>query len=88
MTSLILSLTSTPPVSSAMFHSRPQSLRFTSVSAVKPMTVVFHGDCETPRYSPCSVTGLVTPRTVRSPCSVNSPSPWSSTLVERNVIVG
>ena len=57
--SLILSPTSTPPVSSATFHSSPQSLRLISVSALKPTRVSPHGDACEPRYSPFSVTGRV-----------------------------
>jgi hypothetical protein len=57
----------------------------TSPSALKPTRVSPHGDACVPRYSPSSTTDRVTPRIVKSPVSVNVPSPWSSAFVDRNV---
>ena len=54
--SLIFSETSTPPPSRATFHSRPQSLRLISPSAVKPARVPPHGSPLTPSNSRSSST--------------------------------
>ena len=85
--SLILSETSTPPVSSAAFQVRPQSLRLRVVAPSKPMRVLPNGSWAEPVNSKATVTGLVTPLMVRSPVIVQS-SPSRATEVEMKVMSG
>ena len=63
-------------------------MRLISVLALNPARWSPHGEATVPRYSRSSVTGRVTSLIVRSPVSLYSPSPASSTLVERKVMVG
>ena len=65
--SLIFSETRTPPVSSAAFQVRPQSLRLMVVAPSKPTRMLPNGSWAEPVYSKSTVTGLVTPLMVRSP---------------------
>src|SRR5689334_25430574 len=70
--SLILSETSTPPVSSAAFQLSPQSLRSRVAAPSKPMRVLPNGSWAEPVNSKGTVIGLVTPFIVRSPVIVHS----------------
>ena len=83
--SLIFSETSTPPVSSAAFQVRPQSLRLMLVPPSKPMRRLPNGSRAEPVDSKVIVIGLVSPLMVRSPVMTQS-SPSRSTLVEEKVI--
>ena len=85
--SLIFSETSTPPVSSAAFQVRPQSLRLIEVEPSKPTRRLPNGSRAEPVDSKPMVTGLETPLMVRSPVMTQS-SPSRSTLVETKVISG
>ena len=82
--SLIFSETSTPPVSSAAFQVRPQSLRLIEVEPSKPTRRLPKGSRAEPVSSKTMVTGLVTSLMVRSPVIAHS-SPSRSTLVETKV---
>src|SRR6476659_3184315 len=64
---VIVSPTSQPPVSSATFQFRSQSLRLILVCALKPALTVLQGVLACPTYSTSSTTGLVTSRMVNSP---------------------
>ena len=68
--SLTFSETSTPPVSSAAFQVRPQSLRLTVSSPSKPTRGLPNGSTAEPVSSKSMVTGLVTSLMVRSPVTV------------------
>src|SRR5436309_14570734 len=65
--SLTSSPTRKPPVSSATFQVRPQSLRVMLVCALKPAWTPPIGSFACPEYTTSSVTGRVTFRMVRSP---------------------
>src|SRR6185503_2388898 len=67
---VIWSPTSQPPVSSATFQFKFQSLRLILVEALKPALVVPQGVLACPAYSKSSTTCLVTSRMVRSPTSL------------------
>src|SRR5690606_17901198 len=82
-----LSPTRTPPVSSAAFQVRPNSLRESSVLAEKPTRGLPNGSVAAPLYSTSRAAGLVTPLMVRSPCTVNS-GPVPSTRRPTKVHVG
>ena len=67
---LISSPTNTPPVSKAVFHPNPKSLRLIAPFNDKPILVFPHGSCNKPLYSPFNSTGLVTSLIVKSPVTV------------------
>src|SRR4051794_19053596 len=83
--SLTFSETSTPPVSSAAFQVRPQSLRLIVVPPSKPMRRLPKGSRAEPVGSNTTVTGLVSPLIERLPVTTQS-SPSRSTLVEEKTI--
>ena len=56
---MTFSLTRRPPVSSAAFQVRPQSLRFTVTAPSKPTRVLPHGSTAVPVSSKGIVTGCV-----------------------------
>src|SRR5215207_6427782 len=85
---VIWSPTSQPPVSSATFQFKFQSLRLILVLALKPALVVPQGVLAWPAYSTSSVTEWVTSRMVRSPISLPCESSICSTLVLLNVRYG
>ncbi len=85
--SLIFSETRTPPVSSAAFQVRPQSLRLMVVSPSKPTRRLPKGSRAEPVCSNSMVTGYVASLMVRSPVTAQS-EPSRFTSVELNVIVG
>src|SRR5450756_1593697 len=86
---ILISLpTSQPPVSSAWFHVRPQFSRSIFVSAEKKARCPPKGSLICPLYSVFSVTGLVTPRIVRSPWIFQSSPPSCSTRLLVNVSSG
>src|SRR6478609_663538 len=85
------SLTRTPPASSAAFQLTPQSLRLMTTEPSNPTRELPNGSLAEPWYSSGIVTGLVTPRIVRSPVTRNVPnalSPSCSIEVETKVICG
>ena len=86
--SLIFSETSTPPVSSAAFQVRPQSLRLMEVLPSKPTRRLPNGSLAEPVDSKSIVTGLVTPLMVRSPVMVQVVASARATSVETKVISG
>src|SRR5450756_2445845 len=86
---ILISLpTSQPPVSSAWFHVRPQFSRSIFVSAEKKARCPPKGSLICPLYSVFSVTGLVTPRIVRSPWIFQSSPPSRFTRLLVNVSSG
>ena len=81
--SLILSETRTPPVSSAAFQVSPQSLRSRTAEPSKPRRVLPNGSCAEPVNSNGTEIGRVTPLMVRSPVMVHSsPSRVTPVLVK------
>src|SRR5207249_173721 len=66
-----LSSSIVPPLSSTLFQLMPQSLRLTWVVASNPAREPIMPTVPMPTSSASSVTGLVTPRMVRSPSILN-----------------
>jgi len=82
----IFSLTMTPPGTGAL-KLTPKSFLLISVRALNPARVPPYGSGPKPPTSTSSVTGLVTPRMVRSPVTLYL-SPSGVTLVDLKVISG
>src|SRR5579875_1204080 len=78
------------PLLSVPFQFRPKSLRLIVVVAVNPRTsdLPSMSTCSLPGASIVSVTGFVTPCSVRSPVTRYPPAPFCFTPVLLNVIVG
>jgi hypothetical protein len=86
MSTVIFSLTMTPPGTGAL-KSTPKSFLLISVCALNPPRVPPYGSGPKPFTSTSSVTGLVTPRMVRSPATLNLSPAWV-TPVDVKVISG
>lgn len=82
------SLTITPPVSRATFHSRPHCLRLIVVLPSNPTTCLPHGDVLNPSTWASRVTGCVTPRIDKSPWTLYVSPPAGTTEVLRKVMCG
>ena len=83
-----MSLTSTPPVSSAAFQVRPQSLRLTVTWPSKPMRSLPNGSLAEPPKMNGTTTGRVVSLMVRSPVTATVSSSTISALVALKVMVG
>src|SRR5215831_7801060 len=62
--------TTSPPLSSVLSQTIPNSLRLSFPSALKPALVLPHGSLVVPLKFPLNVISLVTPRSFRSPLAV------------------
>ncbi|OUE08869.1 hypothetical protein CMsap09_07990 [Clavibacter michiganensis] len=67
---------------------RPKSSRLTTAVAVAPNLVLPYASLPKPPNSTSNVTGLVTPRIVKSPSIFASPSASTRTAVETKSMVG
>src|SRR6266567_9482505 len=83
--SVTFSLTRTPV---AAFQFTPQSLRLIVTLPLKPTRQLPHGSFSAPVTSKSTVTGLVTPRMVRSPVTLKLVSSTCSTPIEVKVMAG
>ena len=86
--SVTFSLTKTPPPSTTAFQLTPQSLRLMVALPSKPTRKLPDGSFSAPASSKSTVTGLATPRMVRSPATLKQVSLICSTPAEVKVMVG
>ena len=80
--------TSIPPVSRALFQTRPKSFRLSVTAVSRPIFSLPKGSLPSPSSVTGSVTDFVTPRMVRSPVTRKLSLPLALTDVLLKLIVG